>query len=61
MQERDLIQLAALLGVGYYLVVSGDVEDADDENFKKGFAIGWVTPGPLTLLVLGSALVSYWS
>jgi hypothetical protein len=62
MKTLLIIQLAALAGAGYYLFRSSDEEATklkDDENFKKGFAVGWVTPGPVTLLVIGTSVLHY--
>ena len=59
MKTNLLIPILLVGGVAVYLYRARNAEDAkgehalkDDPNFQKGFAAGFITPGPGTWLLL---------
>ena len=59
MKTNLLIPLLLVGGVAVFIYTSKSSEDAkgghalkDDPNFQKGFAAGFITPGPGTWLLL---------
>ena len=59
MKTNLLIPILLVGGVAIYLYRARNAEDAkgehalkDDPNFQKGFAAGFITPGPGTWILL---------
>lgn len=59
MKTNIIIPLLLVGGVAVYLYRAKSAEDAmgehtlkDDPNFQKGFAAGFITPGPGTWILL---------
>lgn len=67
MKTNLLIPALLVGGVAVYLYKARSAEDAkgkhklhDDPNFQKGFAAGFITPGPGTwILLLGGGYYLY--
>ena len=64
MKQKIIIPILLVGGVAVYLfnANSGDENEklTDDPNFQKGFAAGFITPGPGTwILLLGGGYYIY--
>ena len=60
MQTRTILILAGA-GVAGYMVYQRreKLMSGENEEFKKGFAAGWITPGPISILGV-AALLHLW-
>ena len=60
MEVRTMLILGGVAFAGYMVYQRREkLMSGEDEEFKKGFGAGWITPGPFTILSL-AALLHVW-
>ena len=60
MQTRTILILGGAAVAGYMVYQRREkLMSGEDEEFKNGFAAGWITPGPFTILSV-AALLHVW-
>ena len=60
MQGRTILILGGAAVAGYMVYQRREkLMSGKDEEFKAGFAAGWITPGPFTILSV-AALLHVW-
>ena len=60
MQTRTILILGGAAVAGYLVYQRREkLMSREDDEFKSGFAAGWITPGPFTILSV-AALLHVW-